>query len=156
MDLAPDFSEFCALLNAHDVEFVIVSAYALAFHGAPRFTGDLDVLVRPSEENGGRLLTAIEAFGFPVTTITPADVVSGQKVIEMGVPPVQLHVMSAIDGVTWGRSLGESSQGRVRYARRLVHRPGRVCEEQAGCRAPEGFGRYRGPETHALTYTLRA
>ena len=48
MDLAPDFDEFIGSLTAHGVEFVIVGAYALAFHGAPRFTGDLDVLVRPT------------------------------------------------------------------------------------------------------------
>ena len=45
MDLAPDFSEFCALLRARAVDFVIVGAYALAFHGAPRYTGDLDILI---------------------------------------------------------------------------------------------------------------
>ncbi len=55
MDLASDFDEFIASLMAHDVEFLIVGAYALAFHGAPRFTGDLDVYVRPTAMNGGRL-----------------------------------------------------------------------------------------------------
>ncbi len=65
MDLAPDFSEFCALLSDHRVEFVIVGAHALAFHGAPRFTSDLDILVRPTEDNGRRLLQAIGDFGFP-------------------------------------------------------------------------------------------
>ncbi len=102
MELEPDFSEFCASLNEHRVEYVIVSAYALAFHGAPRYTGDLDILVCPTEENGRRLLSAISSFGFPTTTLTPRDIVIGRKVIEMGIPPVQLHVMSAIDGVTWG------------------------------------------------------
>lgn len=101
MDLAPDFNEFCASLNAREVEFVIVGAHALAFHGAPRFTGDLDVFVRPTVDNGRRLLDAIADFGFPTAPITPADIVTGKKVIEMGVPPVQIHVMSAIDGVTW-------------------------------------------------------
>jgi hypothetical protein len=48
LDLAPDFDEFCALLNARLVEFVVGGTYALAFHGAPRFTGDLDILVRPT------------------------------------------------------------------------------------------------------------
>ena len=48
MELEPDFNEFCSLLNAHHVEFVIVGAYALAFHGAPRYTGDIDFLVRPT------------------------------------------------------------------------------------------------------------
>lgn len=101
MDLAPDFDEFCALLTAREVEFVIVGAHALAFHGAPRFTGDLDILVRPTEENGRRVLAAISEFGFPTTLLTAADIVGGTKVIEMGVAPVQIHVMSQIDGVTW-------------------------------------------------------
>jgi hypothetical protein len=101
LDLAPDFDEFCALLSARDVEYVIVGAHALAFHGAPRFTGDLDILVRPTEESGRRLLAAIADFGFPTTPVTPLDIVIGKKVIEMGVPPVQIHVMSAIDGVAW-------------------------------------------------------
>lgn len=101
MDLAPDFSAFCALLNARSVEYVIVGAHALAFHGAPRFTGDLDILVRPTEENGRSLLAAIESFGFPTGSLTPLDVMDGRRVIEMGVVPVQIHIMSAIDGVTW-------------------------------------------------------
>ena len=101
MDLAPDFDEFCALLTAREVEFVIVGAHALAFHGAPRFTGDLDILIRPTEDNARRTLAAIAEFGFPPAPLTPADIVGGTKVIEMGVAPVQIHVMSEISGVTW-------------------------------------------------------
>lgn len=101
MDLAPDFDEFCGLLNDHAVEFVIVGAYALAFHGAPRFTGDLDILVRPTAENGQRLIRAIAAFGFPTDAFSPADIASGKKIIQMGVEPVQIHVMSDISGVSW-------------------------------------------------------
>ena len=119
MDLAPDFDEFCGLLNVRGVEFVIVGAYALAFHGAPRFTGDLDILVRPTEDNGRRLLGAIEEFGFP-HTLTPADIMTGRKVIEMGVVPVQIHVMSEIDGVSWdevwqGRETGTFGSGTVSF-----------------------------------------
>ena len=101
MDLAPDFDEFIASLPAHGVEFVIVGAYALAFHGAPRFTGDLDVLVRPTRDNASRLLTALEAFGFPVAELTPNAIVDSRRMLQLGVPPVQLHVMSAITGVEW-------------------------------------------------------
>lgn len=111
MDLAPDFDEFCALLTAREVEFVIVGAHALAFHGAPRFTGDLDILIRPTEDNARRALAAIAEFGFPTAPLTAADIVGGSKVIEMGVAPVQIHVMSEISGVTWdevwaGREIG--------------------------------------------------
>lgn len=68
--VAPDFDEFIGCLTAHGVDFVIVGAYALAFHGAPRFTGDLDVLIRPTLDNAERLLTALDAFGFPSTGLT--------------------------------------------------------------------------------------
>jgi hypothetical protein len=101
MEVAPDFDEFIACLTAHGVEFVIVGAYALAFHGAPRFTGDLDVLVQPTLENASRLLAALEAFGFPIANLTPEVVTDQRRMIEMGVPPVQIHVMSSISGVDW-------------------------------------------------------
>jgi len=101
LDLAPDFDEFCALLLDRRVEFVVVGAHALAVHGAPRFTGDLDVLVRPSVENAERLLAAIHSFGFPDIPMTAAQLVEPRTVLEMGVPPVQIHVMSGVDGVTW-------------------------------------------------------
>ena len=82
MELAPDFDEFIGSLIAHGVEFVVVGAYALAFHGAPRFTGDLDVLVRPTLDNASRLLTAVEAFGFPVPELTPAAVADRRKMLQ--------------------------------------------------------------------------
>ena len=101
MDLAPDFDAFLESLIVHGAEFLIVGAYALALHGAPRFTGDLDVLIRPTEENAARALTAIRAFGFPVGELRASDLVDSRRMLEMGVPPVQIHLMSAISGVTW-------------------------------------------------------
>ena len=101
MEVAPDFDEFIASLTAHGVEFVIVGAYALAFHGAPRFTGDLDVLIRPTVENAARFLRAVHVFGFPAAGLTPEAITNSRRMIEMGVPPVQIHVMSAISGVAW-------------------------------------------------------
>ncbi len=62
----------------------MVGAHALAFHGAPRFTGDLDIFVRPTEVNGERVLAAIADFGFPTAPLTPLDIVAGTKEIEMG------------------------------------------------------------------------
>ncbi len=111
MDLAPDFDEFIGSLTAHGVEFVVVGAYALAFHGAPRFTGDLDILVRPTLDNAKRLLSALDAFGFPVPELRPETVVDSRRMIEMGVPPVQIHVMSAISGVDWNEAWSERAEG---------------------------------------------
>jgi hypothetical protein len=101
MDLAPDFSEFIGSLNAQGVEFLIVGAHALAFHGAPRFTGDLDLLVRPTIDNAAKVLAAVRAFGFPVEDLQPGDLTDPRRILEMGIEPVQIHVMSAISGVSW-------------------------------------------------------
>lgn len=101
LDLAPDFDEFFASLNEHHVEFVVVGAYALAVHGRPRYTGDLDVLVRPTLDNASRLLSALAAFGFPTPQLTAEGIVDPARMLQLGVEPVQIHVMSAISGVDW-------------------------------------------------------
>jgi len=111
MDLAPDFDEFIDSLIARGAEFLIVGAYALAFHGAPRFTGDLDILIRPTVENAGRVLAAIAAFGFPAGELQPSDLVDSRRMLEMGVPPVQIHIMSGISGVTWDDAWAERVAG---------------------------------------------
>lgn len=123
MELAPDFDEFTGSLIAHGVEFIVVGAYALAFHGAPRFTGDLDVLVRPTLDNAARLLTALRAFGFPITELTPATVVDRRRMLQMGVPPVQIHVMSTISGVEWDDAWADRVEGPL--GRHRVHFLGR-------------------------------
>ena len=74
MDLAPDFDEFIGSLNAHGVEFLIVGAYALAFHGAPRFTGHLDVFVRPTVDNAAKVLAAVRAFAGRPRDLAEIDV----------------------------------------------------------------------------------
>lgn len=111
MDLAPDFDAFIESLIAHGAEFLIVGAYALAFHGAPRFTGDIDILIRPTDANAVRVLDAIRDFGFPVRELTPASLVDSRRMIEMGMPPVQIHIMSAISGVSWDEAWADRASG---------------------------------------------
>ncbi len=101
MELAPDFDEFIGSLNAHGAEFLIVGAYALAFHGAPRFTGDLDIFIRPTVENARRVLEAVRTFGFPLQNLRAEDLIDPRRMLEMGVEPVQIHVITAISGVPW-------------------------------------------------------
>ena len=101
MELPPDFSEFFALLDESRAEYLVVGAYALAVHGAPRFTGDIDVLVRPTLENAQRVLAAVRAFGFPTDAITAERLSHPDALIEMGLPPLQIHLMSSISGVSW-------------------------------------------------------
>ncbi|SRR5258708_700354 len=96
-----DFREFCSLLNAEKIDYLIVGGYAVAFHGAPRATGDIDILIRPEHEHVVRLLSAIELFGFPTEGVTPEYLLSYSKILQLGRIPVQIHIMTSITGVPW-------------------------------------------------------
>jgi len=64
MEIQPDFKELFRLFNAHSIRYIIVESYALAFHGAPRFTGDIDILVKADPENADKIMRALNDFGF--------------------------------------------------------------------------------------------
>jgi hypothetical protein len=101
MEVQKDFKELLALFNAHRVEFLIVGGYALAYHGAPRYTGDLDVYVKPDHENAERILKALSEFGFGSVGIKETDFEHPEKIIQLGHPPVRVDIITSISGVTW-------------------------------------------------------
>jgi len=109
MEVQPDFKELLALLNAHGIEYVIVGGYALAFHGAPRYTGDLDIMVKADSENAARIIKALEKFGFGEAGLTPDDFQQVEKVVQLGVPPVRVDILTSLTGV----SSDEAFSGRV-------------------------------------------
>ena len=98
MKIHPDFLDFFRALNANRVEYVIVGSYALAFHGAPRATGDIDIWIRPIEANAERLLAALRDFGFGALDISVEDILSG-KIIQLGFPPVRIDLLTLLDGL---------------------------------------------------------
>jgi len=95
MEPQTDFSELLGLFNAHGVEYLVVGAYALAFHGVPRYTGDLDLWIRPDGANGARVLAALEAFGFGGVGVTLDDLTRGERT-----------------GLTWEQAYRERVAGR--------------------------------------------
>lgn len=99
MQLDPDFSEFVALLAAHDVRYMIVGGYAVAAHGLPRATGDLDAWIRPDRDNARRVLEVLVEFGFGGLGITQDDLSSPDLVIQLGYPPYRIDLLTRIDGV---------------------------------------------------------
>jgi hypothetical protein len=120
METQPDFRELLALFNAHHVEYLIVGGYALAFHGAPRFTGDLDIFVKPDTANAQRILTALAAFGFASVGLTPSDFERSDQVVQLGVPPVRIDLITSITDVSWdeawaGRTAGSYGEIPVYY-----------------------------------------
>ena len=109
MEILKDFGELLALLNDHQVDYLVVGDYALAFHGAPRFTGALDVYVQPTPDNARRVLAALDDFGFGGLNIQIEDLSLPGRVVQLGVPPIRVDLITSISGVTWE----EARAGRV-------------------------------------------
>lgn len=101
MEAQQDFKELLELFNGHKVEYMIVGGYALAYHGAPRFTGDIDIFVKPSIENAQKILSALTDFGFGSLNLTIDDFQNPDSVVQLGVPPVRIDIITSITGVTW-------------------------------------------------------
>src|SRR5438105_7649870 len=101
MPLSKDLREFLALLNSQKVEYVVIGAFAVAHHGFPRYTADLDLLIRAEEQNVNRLLAAIADFGFAGLTIQAEDLLSAERVIQLGVQPNRIDILTSISGVTF-------------------------------------------------------
>jgi hypothetical protein len=100
MSLSRDLREFLELLNARGVEYLVVGAHSLAFHGRPRYTGDLDLLVRPSKGNAVTLVTLLREFGFTGSKLAPVDFAEGDQVIQLGRAPNRIDLLTTLTGVT--------------------------------------------------------
>ena len=96
-----DFKDLFVELNAHGVEFLVVGAHALAAHGHVRATKDMDVWVRPDRENAGRIIRALTAFGAPTQVVTEGDFASPGITFQIGVEPVRIDIITAVDGLTF-------------------------------------------------------
>jgi hypothetical protein len=95
----PDFRDMLCALNDAGVDYLLVGAYALAVHGLPRATGDLDVWLRPSRENAERSIAALQRFGAPLADLRVDDLMRPGTVFQIGVAPRRIDLMTAIDGV---------------------------------------------------------
>jgi hypothetical protein len=96
-----DFVEMLSALSGAGAEYLIVGAHALAVHGLPRATGDLDIWVRPTPGNAVRVLTALRAFGAPLFDLSEGDLISPGVVFQIGVPPLRIDILTSISGVTF-------------------------------------------------------
>ena len=99
MALSKDWREFLELLNSRGVDYVIVGAQSLAFHGRPRYTGDLDILVRPTRDNAQQLLEVLNQFGFPQAGFKEPDFVEPEQMIQLGRAPSRIVLLTSITGV---------------------------------------------------------
>jgi hypothetical protein len=104
-----DFEDLLAYFNARHVKALVVGGHALAFHGHPRYTKDLDVFVEPTPANADLVIDALTDFGFGAVGLTRDDFSSPGKIVQLGIAPNRIDVMTAIDGV----SFEEAWEGRV-------------------------------------------
>jgi hypothetical protein len=112
MSTHPDFEDFLRLLEAHRVDYMIVGGYAVAYHGFPRFTKDLDIFFANDPDNLQRLQQALIAFGFQETTVPLEALGRPDAVLAIGVEPVRIDLLSRIAGVTFEEARPHTVRGR--------------------------------------------
>jgi len=112
-----DFIDILAALIAHEVRFLVVGAHALAVHGVPRATGDLDIWIDLNAANAARVWTALEEFGAPLDSleVSRTDLETPDRVIQIGLPPRRIDLITSISGVefeeAWAAKVTHSIDG---------------------------------------------
>ncbi len=97
--LQADFKDFLSLLNAHRVDYLLIGGYAVAYHGYPRATVDLDVWIARTPENATRVLAALREFGFTDPALVTGLLLEKDRIVRMGVPPFRIEIATTISGV---------------------------------------------------------
>ncbi len=113
MKLERDLREFIELLNASDVRYLIVGAYAVAHHGHPRYTGDIDFFVEASPQNAQRLGHVLEQFGFSNVGIATEDFTAPDQVVQLGVDPNRMDLMTSISAVAFDEAWNTREYGEL-------------------------------------------
>lgn len=113
MNLQKDLREFVELLNALDVHFLIVGAFAVAYHGHPRYTADIDLFIEKSTTNAERILNAIQQFGFGDIGLTKEDFVRDDQVVQLGVAPNRIDIMTFLSGVSFAEAWATRELGDI-------------------------------------------
>jgi hypothetical protein len=115
INLPTDSREFIELLNSHEVRYLVVGGYAVAYHGYPRTTGDIDFFIEVSPENASRLEQVMTAFGFASLGLTAQDFLQKGVIVQLGYPPNRIDIITALSGVefedAWARRVSDVIDG---------------------------------------------
>lgn len=112
MNIHPDFEELLRLIEAHGVEYMIVGGYAVAYHGYPRFTKDIDLFFRLTSENALHLRSALVEFGFREEDLPLEAFMTAGNVLTFGVAPIRIDLMNKIDGVPYDEARPNVVRGK--------------------------------------------
>jgi hypothetical protein len=112
INLPPDFKELLKLFNSHQVEYLIIGGYAVAYHGYPRATADINLWIASTAENSEKVVSVLTEFGFGLPELTPELFQKPDQVIRMGVAPMRVEILTGISGLEFSQC----------YPRRIVDR----------------------------------
>ena len=101
--LNQDFREFFISLNANQVRYLVIGGYAVALHGHPRYTKDIDIWVEMSPENAARIVKALEQFGFGSLQLQASDFQEPDQIVQLGYPPNRIDLLTTPAGVDFER-----------------------------------------------------
>ena len=118
MGLNKDFKEFIALLNANGVKYLVVGGYAVAFHGHPRYTKDLDFWIWADPGNAERLIKTLHDFGFSELGLQPSDFLNTKNVVQLGYPPNRIDLITEVSGLDF-----ESAYQNRKEAHNFISHP---------------------------------
>jgi hypothetical protein len=96
-----DFREFIELLNKHNVRYLLIGGYAVAIHGHPRYTKDLDIWIQMDQSNAENLLEALDSFGFSSLDLNVDDFLKSDHIVQLGYPPNRIDLMTSPKGVNF-------------------------------------------------------
>jgi len=113
MALSKDSKEFLESLNSRVIDYVIVGAHSLAFHERPRYTGDLDILVRATPENAAKLVDLLNQFGFAHSGFKESDFTQPEQLIQLGRAPNRIDLLTSITGVTTEQALASKVEAEL-------------------------------------------
>ena len=105
--LPSDFKEFLKLLNAHQVEYLLIGGYAVGYHGYPRATVDMDIWIAMNPANSERIVTVLKEFGFDLPELSPELFLKEWQIIRLGVPPVRIELATTLSGVNFNECYAE-------------------------------------------------
>ena len=111
--LPPDFKEFLRLLNAHQVEYLLIGGYAVGYFGYPRATADMDIWIAMNPANAEKIVAALKEFGFNLPDLSPELFLKEWQVIRLGVPPVRIEIATTISGVNFSECYAEKVLGEL-------------------------------------------
>lgn len=113
MILAKDFEDFVKLLNRYEVAYMIVGGYALAFHGKPRHTGDLDIWINVSERNANKMIEVINQFGLSSMGFSKGDFLKPGYITQIGYPPLRIDILNSIDGINFNEAITDMQKMQI-------------------------------------------